>query len=261
VKTALLALFGAVSIANAAEVVLPDACDNHVCLTDLRWKKGAVTHTLTGFISSPEPIISLNIVFSYTDGRQRGTTRLGMINVKGSKTPFYFKVHEGLGLLNPGSLQWDRSSVRVEASAILGLAALQKDGVSCTFDPHGSRLGVTIKNESNEDLVLDYSLLTLISNGESLRLNGTHGKFADLDKPNPNTLISSEASVSEQFIPMGSVTFANGGWVEDWRLHDALVAAKPTLALPLSVAGQTRIEKLPLEVRSARMASAGQATK
>lgn len=60
---------------------------------------------------------------------------------------------------------------------------------------------------------------------------------------------------------MGSVTFANGDWVEDWRLHDALAAANPTLALPLSVAGQTRIEKLPLEVRSARMASEGHATK
>jgi hypothetical protein len=240
-------------LASAAEIKLPDACDNQVCQTELRWKKGAVTHTLTGFISSPEPIRSLNIVFNYTDGRQRGITRLGMFNVKGSKTPFYFKVHEGLGLMNPGSLQWDQSSVRVEAIAIFGITPIQKDGVFCTFDPQGSRLGVTIKNESNEDLILDYGLLTLISNGESLRLNGTHGKYADLDKPNPNILISSAASVSEQFIPMGSAALSNGSWVEDWRMHEALSGQNPILALALTIGGQTKIEKLPLEVKLARI--------
>jgi hypothetical protein len=259
-KTALLTTFGLTFTLTAADIVLPDACDGHVCLTELRWKKGAVEHTLTGVVSSPDPISSINIVFTYADGHKRGNMRLGLVNVKG-KTPFYFKVHEGLGFLNPGSLQWDQSSVRVEASAILGIAPVQKGGLSCTFDPHGSRIGVTIKNDSNEDLILDYGLLTLISNGESLRLNGTHGKFADLDKPNPSTLISSAASVSEQFIPVGSATFTNGDWVEDWRLHDALLAGNPTLALPLSVVGQTRIEKLPLDVRAARMASEGRVSK
>src|ERR1035441_1716219 len=84
-KTALLTTFGLTFTLTAADIVLPDACDGHVCLTELRWKKGAVEHTLTGVVSSPDPISSINIVFTYADGHKRGNMRLGLVDRKSTR--------------------------------------------------------------------------------------------------------------------------------------------------------------------------------
>jgi hypothetical protein len=246
--------------APAAEITLPDSCGDQICVTDLRWKKGTVEHTLTGFIAPKQGNIeSVEIVFAYSDPKHHGDIRLRLKNVQ-SKTPFYFKLAGG-GLLTTGKFDWNQSSVRVEATAIVSIAGQEKDGISCSFHSFGSRLQASIKNASNKDAVLDYGLLSLISGGESLRLNGTHGKYTDLGTPNPSTLIPSGTSITEEFIPFGSATFADGAWVEDWKMHYVLSRSGAALALPLTVGGKQTIEKIPLEVVLGNVASEGKVTK
>jgi hypothetical protein len=250
----------AFGLASAAEVTLPDACDEQICMTDLRWKKGTVEHTLTGFIVPKQGRInSVEIAFTYSDTKHRGDLRVRLKDVE-SKTSFYFKLFGG-GLLQKGKFDWDQSTVRVEATAIVSIASQEKGGISCSFRSLGSRLKASIKNGTDQDAVLDYGLLSLISGGESLRLNGTHGKYSDLGTPNPSTLIPAGASVTEEFIPFGSATFTAGEWVEDWRMHQGLTGSGTTLALPLTVDGHQRIEKIPLEAVVGKVATEGKATK
>ena len=237
----------ALNLASAAEITIPDACDDNICVTGLRWKKGTVEHTLTGFVAPKQgQIDSVEIVFSYADPKHHGDFRVRLKDVQ-ARTPFYFKLFGG-GLLQTGKFDWSQSSVRVEATAIVSVASQQKNGISCSFRSLGSRLKASIKNASDKDAVLEYGLLSLTSGGESVRLNGTHGKYADLGTPNPSTLVPSGASVTEEFIPFGSATFTNGEWVEDWQMHRALSRPGATLALPLTVDGHQTIEKIPLDV-------------
>jgi hypothetical protein len=244
----------------AAEITLPDACDDRICLTDLHWKKGTLEHTFTGFVAPKQGRLgSVEIVFTYADTKHHGDFRVRLKDVQ-SKTPFYFKLYIG-GLLQTGKFDWNQSSVRVEATAIISVAGQEKGAISCSFWSLGSRLKATIKNASDKDAVLDYGLLSLISGGESLRLNGTHGKYADLGTPNPSTLIPSGTSVTEEFVPVGSATFTDGEWVEDWKMHHALSQSGTTLALPLTVDGRQTIEKIPLEVVVGNVVTEGKVTK
>lgn len=250
----------ALNVAQAAEITIPDACDDQICMTGLRWKKGTVEHSLTGFVAPRQgQIDSAEIVFTYADPKHHGVFRVHLKDVR-ARRPFYFKVFGG-GLLQTGKFDWNQSSVSLEVAAILSVKSQEKNGISCSFRSLGSRLQVSIKNASEKDAVLDYGLLSLISGGESVRLNGTHGKYADLGTPNPSTLIPTGASVTEEFIPLGSATFTHSAWVEDWRMHHALSRPGATLALPLTIDGRQTIEKISLEVVVGNVRAEGKVTK
>jgi hypothetical protein len=45
--------------------------------------------------------------------------------------------------------------------------------------------------------------------------------------------------------------------VEDWAMHAALISDSPTLTLPIGRNGAQQLEKIPLAVKSARVAMAG----
>lgn len=248
-RIALLLLL-ATATASGAEVAIQDSCNGGVCLTGLRWKKGVIEHTLSGFVG-PESgkAQSLSITFSYTDGRNNGR---GVLNLKdaGPHTPFYFKVHWR-------SVKWDESSVTVSASAVLGIEPVQKGGIACRFSSLGSRLAVQITNSTDKDLILDYQLLTLTAGGKNHRLNGNRGKYTDLATPNAPSLIGAGTEQKEEFIPVGSATFQDGQWSEDWLIHATLMQERPTLTLPL---GADRLEKIPLEVRFADVSASGAVT-
>ena len=252
------ALF-ALRAASAAEITVSTACDDQICVTGLRWKKGTVEHTLTGFVAPKHGCIdSVEIVFAYSDPKHHGDLRLLLKDVR-SITPFHFKLFGG-ALLQKRWFAWDQSSVRVEANAVVSVVSQEKDGIACRFRSLGSRLSVSIKNASEKDAVSDYGFLSLISGGESIRLNGTHGKYAELGTPNSSTLIPSGASVAEEFIPFGSASFSGGEWVEDWKIHYALSRPGATLALPLTVDGHQTIEKIPLEVVVGKVATEANVT-
>src|SRR5690349_14172989 len=94
----------AFSFATAAEVSIPDACDDQICLMGLHWKRGTVEHTLTGFVAPVAPkqgrIDSVEIVMSYSDPKHHGEFRVRLKDLQ-SKAPFYFKLYGG-GLLQTG---------------------------------------------------------------------------------------------------------------------------------------------------------------
>lgn len=231
----------AVGAAMGAEVAIPDSCNGGLCLAGMRWKKGFLEHTLSGFVG-PESgsAESLYVGITYTDGQSKGGGVLKLKSV-GPRTPFYFKVEAW-------RVKWDQSRLTVGASAILKIESVEKDGVACHFSSLGSRLAVSIINSTDKDLILDYQLLTLTAGGRNLKLNGSHGKFTDQAIPNAPSLIAAGTEQKEEFIAVGAATFEDGEWLEDWRLHLALMQEHPTLTLPL---GGGRIEKVPLDVRFA----------
>lgn len=232
------ALLGCVS-ASAAEIGIPDACRDGLCFTGLHWKKGFLEHTLSGFIGPEVGLAeSVHISLLYRDGKNVGSGHLSLKMVT-PHTPFNFKI-----LSN--SVNWEKSTVSLTASAILGIQPVEKDGIACHFASLGSRLAVSISNATEKDLVLDYRLLTLTSGGKNYKMNGNHGKYTDQAIPNSPTLIAAGTEQKEEFIVVGSASFEDGQWNEDWRLHLALMGGNPTLTLPL---GPERLEKIPLEVR------------
>src|SRR4051794_36680899 len=81
-------------MASGAEINIPDACDGAVCLTEMRWKKGTVEHTYTGFIAPKEPIESIDLHFEWSDDRQKGENWVRLRDVA-TKTSFYFKLYGG----------------------------------------------------------------------------------------------------------------------------------------------------------------------
>src|SRR5437879_5914094 len=117
----------AFSVATAAEITIPDACDDQICLTGLCWKKGTVEHTLTGFVAPKQGHIeSVDVVFTYADTKHHGDIRVHLKDVQ-SRAPFYFKLFGG-GLLQTGRFDWNQSSVRVEATGIVSVARQEKGG-------------------------------------------------------------------------------------------------------------------------------------
>jgi hypothetical protein len=254
-----LALLAA-SGSSAAEIALPDTCDDQVCVTGLLWKKGTVEHTLTGFVAPRlDHVDSIEIVFAYSDPKHQGKLRVHLKDVQ-SRTSFYFKLFGG-ALLQKGRFDWNQSNVTVEATSITRIAAQESAGIKYSFRSLGSRLKAVISNTTDKDAVLEYGLLSLIARGEGIRLNGSHGKYADLGTPNPSTLIPASASITEEFIPFGSASFVDGKWVEDWRMHEALATGDASLALPLAVDGRQHIERIPIQVIVGRVVARGQVTK
>src|SRR5689334_5849332 len=116
-SSAFLLLAGsALFLASGAELVIPDACDGAICLTEMRWKKGTVEHTFTGFIVPRESIESVELHFEWSDDRQKGENWVRLRDIN-AKTSFYFKLFGG-GLLTRGKFRWDTSTVRLTASAV-----------------------------------------------------------------------------------------------------------------------------------------------
>ena len=238
--------------ASGAEVQIPDSCDGTVCLTGLRWKKGFLEHSLTGFLDTTIPLQSTRITFHFSDAKRSGSTLLHL-KATSTKTAFYFKVLAR-------SLKWEESSIKLNMTTISDIPGVKQDGVTCTFKSLGSRLAVTIRNDSDRDLILSYDLLTLTSSGENVKLNGTHGKYVNLSTPNPSTLITARSTQQEEFIPIGAATLEGSEWVESWTMHTALTAESPSLVLPFSENSNTRLEKLPLEPKVWRVALSAQGT-
>jgi hypothetical protein len=77
VKHSCVFLLFAFGVATAAEITIPDACDDKICLTGLHWKKGTVEHTLTGFVAPKQGHIeSVDLLFTYADTKHHGDIRV-----------------------------------------------------------------------------------------------------------------------------------------------------------------------------------------
>jgi hypothetical protein len=139
------------------------------------------------------------------------------------------------------------------ASAVHDIAPMERDGLICTFGSLGSRLDFKVKNQTKQDFILDYSLLTLTSGELILKLNGSGGKYTDMDKPKSASLIPAGTTHSEELIPVKAVEFVAGAWQEYWLVHVALTAAEPTLFIPFSLHGKAQLEKIPLEVAVSKL--------
>ena len=147
----------------------------------------------------------------------------------------------------------ERSSVQLTATAIHEIAPMERDGLICKFGSYGSRLNLSLKNLTKQDLILDYSMLTLTSVETNLKMNGSGVKYIDMDKPKSNSLIPVGTTHSEQLIPVKAVELVGGEWQEYWLAHVALTGPEPKLIITFLVDGKTQLEKIQLQVTVTRL--------
>ena len=132
---------------------------------------------------------------------------------------------------------------------------MERNGLICQFRSLGSRLDTSIRNKTNKDLILDYSMLMISAGDTNLKVNGSTGKHTRTGKPRPNSLIPDGTTHTEELIPMNSAKLEGGDWVEFWTLQDALTMSEPKLFIPFIVDGKQQIEKIPLQVDFTKLAT------
>ena len=236
----LFLLLALVDAARAAQMSIPDVCDGPVCLTKILWKKGFTVHTLTGSITTSREIESVNVSLTFSDSKRNGVTELHLRNIS-KPTDFFFKISN----MPADGIKWEQSTLTLSVVAVHAMALVERDGLICKFRSIGSRLSVSINNKTKKDLILDYSLLMITGGEIDLKLNGTTGKYIDVDNPRSNSLIPDGSTHSEELIPVTAAKLVDGEWKESFVLQDALVSKEPKLILPLAVDGKQQLEKIP----------------
>lgn len=241
VTASLLAL-----IAQAKELRLPNTCQGPVCLANVVWKKGVgrgfTPHTLTGSITTTKAIQSITLTLQFHDNKRNGIVDLVLNNITDSQ-PFEFRVSS-----NYDGIEWDHSSLYLTAWAIHSIAPVSEEGISCRFEPRDRRLKLVVENRSTEDLILDYSLLTMTAGAENHKLNGTGGRYIEFDKPKANALIPAGTILSDELVPIEAVKLINNQWNESTLLNLLLTMPDVTLRIPLSKNGTVQIVRVPLNV-------------
>jgi hypothetical protein len=185
-------LLASVFPVRCAQITIPDVCEGPVCLRNLIWKKGFTAHTLSGIVTTQRNIESLNITLSFSDSKRKGSTELHLFDVA-KPTNFFFKVSN----MPADGIKWEQSSLTLNAVAIHAIAPAEQDGLSCTFASLGSRLKTNIRSQVKTDLILDYSMLMITAADTNLKLNGATGRYIELDKPRPNSLIPEGSTHTE----------------------------------------------------------------